>query len=144
MLLGQLTAHQRIQIRLVACKMTLAANQIRNLKNDLFNIGIVKEEHGRSQLIGKRNDRRRQFAEIRGLNQQTRDSLIHQRLKRVRNKQRVASGICQRRHDQIAAIEIRKLHARGIILKKNSRRDRSFQAFLSGNQSQILDALKPI
>ena len=123
--------------------MTLAANQIRNLKNDLFNIGIVKEEHGRSQLIGKRNDRRRQFVKIRGLDQQARDSLIHQRLKRVRNKQRVASGICQRRHDQIAAIEIRKLHARGIILKKNSRRDRSFQAFLSGNQSQILDALKP-
>ena len=91
----------------------------------------------------RRNDRLRQFAEIRRLHHQPRNALIHQRLKRMRHQLCIAARIRQRCHNQIAAVKVRQLHAGWIIFKQNSLRHRAFQPILTSNQTQMMNILKP-
>lgn len=104
---GQITAHERIHILLKAREVALAADEIRHLQNNLFDVGIVKQKHRRAETVGQRNDRLRQFAEIRRLDHQPRNALIHQRLKRMRHQLCIAARIRQRCHNQIAAVKVR-------------------------------------
>ena len=47
LLLGQVAAHQRVNVLLEAGKMPLAADEVGHLQNDLLDICVVKEKHGR-------------------------------------------------------------------------------------------------
>lgn len=143
LLLGQVAAHQRVNVLLEAGKMPLAADEVGHLQNDLLNVCVVKEKHGRAQPVGQRDHRLRQLAEIRRFHHQARDALIHQRLKGVRHELRVAARVSQRGHDQIAAVKIRKLHAGWVVFKQNGRRHGALQSVPTGDQAQMLNVLKP-
>lgn len=132
---GQITAHERIHILLKAREVALAADENRHLQNNLFDVGIVKQKHRRAETVGQRNDRLRQFVEIRRLDHQPRNALIHQRLKRMRHKLCIAARIRQRCHNQIAAVKVRQLHAGWIVFKQHGFRHRAFQPVLTGNQT---------
>ena len=143
LLLGQVAAHQRVNVLLEAGKMPLAADEVGHLQNDLLDICVVKEKHGRAQPVGQRDHRLRQLAEIRRFHHQARNALIHQRLKGVRHELRVAARVSQRGYDQIAAVKIRKLHAGGVVFKQNGRRHGALQSVPTGDQAQMLNILKP-
>ena len=121
----------------------LAADEVGHLQNDLLDIRVVKEKHGRAQPIGQRNHRLRQLTEIRRFHHQARDALIHQRLKGMCHELRVAARVSQRGYDQIAAVKIRKLHAGGVVFKQNGRRHGALQSVPTGDQAQMLNILKP-
>ena len=143
LLLGQVSPHERIQFLFKAGKMALAAYDLGDLKDHFFNIGVVKQQHGRPELIGPVGHFLGEFGKIGGLHQQAGNSLLHQRQKGLCHQLPVPTGISKRGDHQVAPVKIRQLHARGVVFKEHGLRHCPLEPFLPRNHAQVANLLKP-
>ena len=123
--------------------MLLSADELRDLEDGLFDIGVVEQEERHAFPVRSLGYRRRQGVVIPGLHHEAGNALLHQGQQGGGDQALVFPGVGQRRHHEIPAVKVVQHHPRSVVLKEHGRADSPVQPRLSRDQAQIVYPLQP-